>query len=304
MRTTTTPYRRIAGVLAALMIGSAAAFAAPASAMAEIIDPDEPYDGIEGNFTGGDVTDPGLEQPTDDQTNLKLQISQEWYAVNVQGADPTQLTKLQNDYTAQYGDSGYVDPGDGAGLRTTAASSRILPFVQYAQAKGYYCGPASGYMIIRYLHGSGYTSRYNGNSLSQANLANSAHMNTEANKSTTWTSKRFATGINRWRNVPWYVQVPKPSGSLLPKIFTHSVGGNGMPIGADTVEFAGGSHYNGHPTNKTIGHWIVGYGYVQSGQNTTWADPATSVWSSTKKSFTYTTSTFATRFLQSNGVVY
>ncbi|MEU8371960.1 hypothetical protein AB0C22_02425 [Micromonospora sp. NPDC048894] len=304
MKTAMTSYRRAAGGFAALMIGCAVALTAPTSALAEVIDPDQPYNGIEGNFTGGDVTDPSIEQPTDTQTSLKIQLSQEYYAVNFQGADPTQLNMLEADYVAQYGDSGYVDPGDGAGLRTTAASSRILGLSQTGQSKGYYCGPASGYMILRYLHGTGFKSKYNGASLSQPNLATSSHMATEANGATTWTSKRFATGINRWRGFNWYVQVPKPSGSLLVAVFAHSIGGNGMPIGADTVEFAGGSHYNGHPTNKTIGHWIVGFGYTASGQTSSWADPATTVWSATKPSFSYSTSSFATRFLQSNGIVY
>lgn len=100
-------------------------------------------------------------------------------------------------------------------------------------------------------------SKYDGATLTQDHLASSDRVATAANKVTTWTSKRWITGVNRWRGVNWFVQVHAPIATLTKAIFLHSIGDNSMPFGADTVEFANGTHYNGHPVSKTIGHWLA-----------------------------------------------
>ena len=107
--------------------------------------------------------------------------------------------------------------------------------------------------------------------------------------------------------IPIYVQVPRPSS--LASVITYSVGAAGKPMAADTVEFAGGVHYNNHPTSKTIGHWIMGYGYASSGSTCYFADPvggsSAVPWSGpVAKTFSYSSSSFTSRFLQSNGVAY
>jgi hypothetical protein len=184
-----------------------------------------------------------------------------------------------------------------------APTSRTLGVSQVGQIRNYYCGPASGYMMIRYPNGAGYASRYDGTSLSQTGLANYNHMRTDYRGLTSWSYKDFSRGVNRWRGTSWYVEVDAPSASLLTSVFSQSIGYNGKPFSADTVEFVGGAHYNGHPANQTIGHWIVAYAYVSSGATGYWADPATTVWSTAKPTFSYTSSGFAT-YLQSNGIVY
>lgn len=109
--------------------------------------------------------------------------------------------------------------------------------------------------------------------------------------------------MNRWRGVNWYVQVHAPSGSLLKSVAAQSIGGNGMPFSGDTVEFGGGAHYNGHPASRTIGHWIAAYAYSGSGSTISWADSSTTVYPTTARYFSYSSSSFAT-FLQSNGIAY
>lgn len=183
-------------------------------------------------------------------------------------------------------------------------AAKTLALTQFGQATNYFCGPAAGYMVIRYLHGSSFASRHNGASLSQANLATDSHMRTAVTGSTDWGTGNWVRGVNRWRGSTWYVQVNAPSGSLLTSVATHSIRWNGMPFAADTVELQGGVHYNGHPVNRTIGHWIVAYGYSSSGATTSWADPATTVWSGVNPKFSYTTALFASRFLWTNGIAY
>jgi len=69
-----------------------------------------------------------------------------------------------------------------------------------------------------------------------------------------------------------------------------------------TVEHVG-ERYNGHPSNRLIGHWIVGRGFDGGGNSLLFADPATSVWpASTSKFFTQSASSFH-KFVD-NGIVY
>jgi hypothetical protein len=175
--------------------------------------------------------------------------------------------------------------------------------LRLVRTRGYYCGPASGYEIIRYLHGAGYSSRFDGTVAGQSGLANANHMQTDKYKMTDWARADWTRGVNRWRGVNWYVQVHAPSASLLKAVAAQSIGGNGMPFSADTVEFANGAHYNGHPTSRTIGHWISAYAYTSSGATISWADSSTSVYSTASRYFSYSASSFAT-FLQSNGIAY
>lgn len=75
-------------------------------------------------------------------------------------------------------------------------------------------------------------------------------------------------------------------------------------IAADTYEVAGGRHYNGHPGDREIGHWIAGYGYASSGATSYWADPSTSYYPNASKTFTAATDDFAYQYLWLNGVMY
>ncbi len=183
-----------------------------------------------------------------------------------------------------------------------APTSRTLDVTQVAQSTSYYCGPASAYMI---LEQQGFTSSQDGlgRTLSQANLAGADYLQTELNEATTWKSKAMASGINRWNGGSWsYEQVQSPSGATAQGAFTSTVGKNGRAIAADTVEFANQAHYNGHPSDRTIGHWIVGY--EDSGATSYWADPSTSYYPSAAETFQVGTSSFAATYMQANGIMY
>lgn len=190
-----------------------------------------------------------------------------------------------------------------ASIPITPPASRALAVSWVQQSNSYYCGPASAYMILKFLGYS--TSKFNGVALNQANLASSAHLNTDAAGATTWASKRMETGINRWSgDALYYTQVNAPSTATVTGKLVNRIGRNGQPFAADTVEMVGGYHYNNHP-NRTIGHWIVASGYSGSGATSTWKDPASGLagFENAAQTFSISTSTLTTRHLQSNGIL-
>lgn len=243
------------------------------------------------------------------QAKEKVAATLAWGAA-MNAGDTVGAEKAVNAYTMKWGGPGAT--GSQPTSKNVAQSAIVTPLasstsvflgvVQVGQETGYYCGPAAGYEIIRYLHGAGFTSRYDGSALSQAGLANANHMATDANQVTAWSTGRYVTGVNRWRGINYYVQVNAPSASLLTNVFTYSMDVNGMPFSGDTVEFKDGLHYNGHP-NRLIGHWITAYGYSSSGAVGYWADSSTTYFPDALAYFSYDTSSFST-FLQSNGIAY
>ena len=284
--------------LAALMSGLALAVPANAQALGN---GNEPQPG--GVTGGGGVTAEGAAPAMPQQANDKVAATLAWDAA-MQAGDTAGAAKAADVYTARWG-------GAGAGSQVMSLSvtpslatpvSKSLGVVQVGQEKSFYCGPAAGYEIIRYLHGAGFTSRYNGNALTQNNLANPDHMDTLARQVTDWSSGKYVFGLNRWRGNGYYVQVHAPSASLLTAVFTNSINWNGMPFSGDTVEFLNGPHYNGHP-NRLIGHWITAYAYTSSGASGNWADSSTTYYPNAARYFPYNTSSFST-FLQSNGIAY
>jgi hypothetical protein len=293
--------------LVAFTSGLAVAVPATAQTLGPVI---APQPGM-GNVTGGDVTPVGAAPAMTQQAKAKVAATLAWDAA-MKAGNTAGAAKTMNAYTAQWG-------GAGAGIQAQSMSetqsaavmlptlapppaSRILGVVQVGQQNGFFCGPASGYMIIRFLHGAGFRSRFDGSAPGQAGLGNANHMATTANRVTAWATGRYVTGVNRWRGGRDYVQVNAPSATLLNTVFRRSIGAQGMPFAGDTVEFAGGAHYNGHP-NRTIGHWITAYGYSTSGAVGRWADSSTTRFPAAQRTFSYNTASFS-RFLRSNGIAF
>ncbi|WP_457252765.1 hypothetical protein [Pedococcus sp. P5_B7] len=261
---------------------------------------------------GGGITPAGVSPPDTQQAKDKVAATVLW-AKAAAGGDVAGARRAEAAYESKYG-----GPGGGSSKASSTVVSRVmtstdlaaafptsrsLGVVQVGQLKTYYCGPASGYEIIRYLHGAGFSSRFDGTAAGQGGLANANHMETDKYAKTDWARADWTLGVNRWRGVNWYVQVHAPSSSLLKSVAAQSIGGNGMPFSGDTVEFAGGPHYNGHRKDRTIGHWIAGYAYTGSGSTISWADSSTTSFPDAARYFSYSASSFAT-FLQSNGIAY
>jgi len=187
---------------------------------------------------------------------------------------------------------------------TTATSvppSFTLKTSQVGQQQTYYCGPATGYVILKY---KGKTSK-NGTALSQNALAGYDYMRTyynynAGNGATNWGTGDMARGLNNWGSLS-YVQVSNPGTTKL-RSYLRSKLPAYRPLPLGTYEAAGGQHYNYHPNSKTIRHWVTGYGYTNSGDIVKYHDSATTLWASTTPSRTMYTSNMA-KFIAPYGVV-
>ena len=291
----------------ALIVSSTVAIA-PASA-----DDWVPY-GTNGNWTGADIDAGGFQNSDQAVEKAKLVTA---YAAVVRGeSDAVRLRALADAYGRKFGAAALSSDMSASAERfaasasTTAATSKILGLSQYGQQKSYWCGPATAYMIMKYLGIT--TSRYAGYEwgLSQNSFASVPYLKTEQNGATRFSLNVMAPALNHWREnraAGFYVQytpgaVPAASfGDLM--IYSAGIG---MPNTPATVEYANEAHYNGHRADVTVGHWLVGYGYASSGAVGYFADPATTVWSGVQPKFTYTTSNYWNIFIarHGNGIVY
>lgn len=262
-----------------------------------------------------DVSGPGSQVPPEieAQSTAKMQVAEAYVDALYGSGTTTDLQKAVDSYQDQYGPSlpssitSMAASRDASRASVAAATSKVLSVAHYAQTRNYYCGPASGRMILRYL-GAG-PSNFDGKTQTQAHIANSNHMKTSINGVTKWSTGRFRLGLNRWLDGKetlryFYVDQASPSATQFKNSLISDVN-SGHPFGADTVEFASSSvRYNHHPTGQTIGHWIVAHGYSNSGGTTYFADPSTSVWANVKPKFTYNTANFVNTFLDTNGITW
>jgi hypothetical protein len=268
-----------------------------------------PY-GTRGNWTGADVTDTAA--VSSQQEIDKATLVREYGFVKRRQGDRQRLNALAVQYAAKYGgsaalagDSG-VSAAEFADGASALSTSKVLALSQYAQQKNYWCGPATAYMLMKYKGVT--TSRYASApwQLSQTAFSADLYLKTETQGATRWDLKVMAPALNHWwENAAngFYVQVPYQDPTWYNGVIAYAAD-YGMGAAPSTVEYADGYHYNGHPSSKTIGHWLVGYGYANSGGTAYMADPATSVWSTVSPKFTYASSTFGSRFLSAHGVVF
>lgn len=189
---------------------------------------------------------------------------------------------------------------DAAAKRMSRAAAAVPPtartfvMTHQKQANGYYCGPATASMIAK----------YKGKSYSQATLAGSTYLKTDANGATKWALKVMAPTLNKIVGTTEYQQIQSPTLASLKASFVNNIGANYLPVAVDTYEYANSAHYNGHPKTKNIGHWIVGHGYSGSGSTLAFHDPAQGVWSgvTVPETFTYSASGFH-QWVTTNGIV-
>ncbi len=288
-------------------------------------------DDSDGNLTGADIAPPGFEVPdsVEQQSDLKMKLAEAYMNFKSGEVSDSQLRGAMDAYQQSFSEKAKVKTSDfpavlaalqggRAGLDTflaesspagTAArgpsySGKILPMTHFGQNKNYYCGPATGKMILKFFQKD--VSAFDGTGLTQGHVGNANHMRTDINGKTAYASGLLRIGLNRWRvgsNTGLYTDVSQPS----PQKFRQGLGldiDNDIPMAAGTVEFSNGNHYNNHPVSSTIGHWIVVHGYVNSGNDTRFLDPATTVWSGVSPNFYYSTNSFVNRFLQNNGITW
>ncbi|MCM3662633.1 C39 family peptidase [Georgenia satyanarayanai] len=169
---------------------------------------------------------------------------------------------------------------------------RLLTVTHQVQSTKYYCGPATASMIVR----------FKGKTHSQATLAGSSYLQTDSRGATPWASNRMAPTLNNVLGISRYKAVGAPSLSTLKGAFVNSVNAS-YPLAVGTVEHVG-ERYNQHPTDRLIGHWIVGRGFDGGGNTLLFADPATNVWPGLTPSKFFTQSASSFHKFVDNGIVY
>lgn len=268
--------------------------------------------GTDSSPTGGSVSGPGPEVPPSiqEQSDAKEAVARAYVAEKYGTGAPLDYSTALTSYRTAF--PGATEARMTADVQstvvnaavTTTATSLKLNVAHYGQVKNFYCGPAVGKMILKYMNEG--VSALTGESQIQENIANASHMRTDINGKTAWDSGLFRTGLNKWRvgsAIGYYADDDAPPPSEFENHVVYDTD-HGFPVAANTVEFAGGVHYNGHPSSQQIGHWIVAEGYYTSGDGTYFVDPSTTVWAAPNEKFSYATASFTTRFLQTNGVTW
>lgn len=168
------------------------------------------------------------------------------------------------------------------------------------QINGYYCGPASAEMILRRL---GYNQSVHGVSLSQSSLAASRYLATDAWGRTAWVDARMSKGLNAWTGKSQWVQRAAPDTSTFRSRVSASFKSTGRPVVVDTQEYAGGRHYNGHPSYTTFSHLMPVEGYNATTDTIIMLDPAQHFYAASQPSFTHNLASFVP-YLQAFGIYY
>ena len=159
------------------------------------------------------------------------------------------------------------------------------------QPNNYYCGPASGYMILRNV---GANRSASGTSLTVYNVA--SYMGTTTS-GTNFATRAFANGMNRWLGKSVYTTVHTPSYATVRNAIMSSYR-NGYASAVDTQERYGGPHLNGH-SNSTFSHIMVVDSYNQDNDTVTIVDPgAGTVWSGSAQKFSVNLNYLVTQFMQ------
>jgi len=268
----------------------------------------------DGNVSGGDISGPGDETSLEMQAQnaAKSKLADAYVRAKYHGGSVAAYEAAYRAYKAKYPKA---MKGLGAGDDFRKPSARLAAdSAQFAtnqlgvnhegQIKNYYCGPASGKLILKWLDNE--VSRLTGVPLKQANVADANHMRTDINGKTSWASGLFRIGINKWRegsSSGSYIDDSTPSAAEFESHLVYNTD-RGLPVAADTVEYRGTTHYNHHPLDQTIGHWIVAEGYYNYGDGTYFVDPGTSVFPEAAPEFKHATGSFATTYLQANGVTW
>ena len=145
------------------------------------------------------------------------------------------------------------------------------------QPNGYYCGPASGYMVLNHL---GARTSENGAPLTMDNLARYMGVDSSGADST-----GFRNALNNWLGWSAYQTIASPSYDQVRDAVMGAFS-TGYPTVVHTYERRGGPHYNGHG-NSSMGHFMVVDGYDTATDAVYIADPWAGVWSASSQKFWY-----------------
>lgn len=166
------------------------------------------------------------------------------------------------------------------------------------QETKYYCGPAAGKMALK---GMRRTTSADGRPLSQRLLAGPGYMRTDALGYTQGETNDLIRGMNAYLGANVYKAQRNPSGAQLRAAVLRSFTTTKRPILLGAGEVMGGYRYNGHPSYRTIGHYVVVYGFDTKTNQLLIMDSAAGLSSDYRTSariFRYDVNAFADRFLR------
>ena len=148
-------------------------------------------------------------------------------------------------------------------------AARSLPATQRAQARNYYCGPATVSEMLRQV----------GKKVSQRAAARQLRTNRGG---TDWSNARgypvpHVLNANQHRNVYVAVALPWSPTNKQVRTYEHDLVTDinrhgGAPLAGNAYEVPGGPHLVGHPQNQEIMHWFDIRGYRKSGATTEYED--------------------------------
>ena len=158
-----------------------------------------------------------------------------------------------------------------------SSAARFLNIQWAGQPNSYYCGPTSGYMVLRHLGALGAA---DGTPLTIGNVAR--FMNATS-AGVFLETRDFERGINRWLGWNAYYTVPHPSYETVRDAVLRSFD-TGYPVVVHTWE-GNGRYYNGH--RSPMGHLMVVDGYDPETDAVYLVDPWAGVSSASAQKFWY-----------------
>jgi hypothetical protein len=167
-------------------------------------------------------------------------------------------------------------------------SSHYLSVQHSTQTTAYYCGPASTLMALRAMGASEHSQLNSSHTLGQSRLATSTYLATTESGGTY--IYRMPTTMRDWAGVSSKVYTGLDRAGLK-SLVRRSNGQYSKALIYGTHENAGASanHYNKHYTNKPLDHFVMGYGYSESGDRVHYADPLGGRWPESKNTSSMTT---------------
>lgn len=175
------------------------------------------------------------------------------------------------------------DGGGSLGTRSQSIRPSLSHDIAWAgQPNNYYCGPTSGFMVLRNLGAN--NSAADGAGLTIGNVASA--MGTSYYGYTSFSDRMFEHGMNAWLGKPAYATVDNPSYDQVREAIFRSFD-TGYPVVFDAHEVSGGRHYNGH-SDGTFSHIIVVDAYDPSNDAVLMCDPGAGVlWGGAAQKFWY-----------------
>jgi hypothetical protein len=169
---------------------------------------------------------------------------------------------------------------DPAAVAAVAVPDRhFLPVKHSTQINDYYCGPASTLMALRSMGAGNRSQLDRSHTLSQTHLASATYLATT--RAGTWIYN-IPTTMKKWAGVSSKVYRGQ-SRSQLKSLVRRSNGKANRALIFGTHEVKGQTHYNHHYENKTLDHFVMGYGYSERGNRIHFADPVAGRWEAPKK---------------------